>query len=67
MKIYELVILKKLRLSEKFPRSILCAWKLALGIGIIKLSTIIAIIVFKLYLEHKRLQMKVSKIITVNK
>ena len=66
MNIYELLILKKLGLSEKFPRKILYMKKSALGIEIMKLLTMIVIIVVKLYLGYKKLGTKVGKIITIN-
>ena len=47
MKIYEPTILKKLGFSVKFPHNILYAWKLALGIGIIKSSTVIKTLALK--------------------
>ena len=54
------VILVKLGLSEKFLRIILYARKTALGIGIMKPSTIIAILVIKLYLGHKRADNRIA-------
>ena len=54
MRISEPVILVKLELNKKFPRIILYTRKIALGIEIMKLSTIIVLLVIKLYLEHKR-------------
>ena len=54
MNISEPVLLKKLGLSEKFPREILYARKSALGVGLLKPSTIITILTLKLYLEHMR-------------
>ena len=56
MKIYKSIILRKLRLSEKFLQRILYARKLALGVGLMKLSIIIAIMALKLYLGYKRLE-----------
>jgi hypothetical protein len=52
MKIYEVPILKKIGLSAKFPRQILYVRKAALGVGIIKPSTIINTLAIKLYIEH---------------
>ena len=54
MKISELVLLKKLELSEKFPREILYARKSALGVGLLKPSTIITILTLKIYTYKKR-------------
>ena len=67
MKIYEPIILNKLRLSKKFLRKILYAQKSALGIGIMKLSIIIVIMSLRLYLEHKRLSTKVGRMISANR
>ena len=47
------VILRKLGLSEWFPRDVLYLRKTALGVGIIKPSTIIDILALKLYVGHK--------------
>ena len=67
MRIYEPVILNKLSLSKKFPRWVLYARKSALSVRLMKLPTMIIIIVLKLYLSYKRLQINIAKIITVNK
>ena len=45
----------KLRLSRKFPRLILYSRKSALGVGIIKPSTIIDMLKAKQYIGHKRM------------
>ena len=55
MKIYKLVLLVKLDLSKKFPRNILYTRKIALEVGIMKPSIIIAVLAIKLYLGYKRL------------
>jgi hypothetical protein len=52
MKIYEEPILKKIGLSAKFSRQILYAWKSALGVGIIRPSTIINTLAIKLYFRN---------------
>jgi len=56
MQICESTLLKKLRLSEKFPRRILYARKSELGVGILKPTTMIAILALKLYLGHKKMK-----------
>ena len=66
MKIYEPVLLVKLGLSEKFPRRMLHARKLALDVEIIKPSTIIAILAIKFYLGHKRSKDRIAQIIEIN-
>ena len=67
MKIYELVILAKLGLSKKFPHKVLHARKLAFGVGILKLTTIITFLALKLYLRYKRFKDKIVEIIKINK
>ena len=47
MKICEPVLLKKLGLSDKFPREMLYARKLALGVGLMKPSIIVYILAFQ--------------------
>ena len=54
MRISELTLLKKLELSEKFPRNILYTKKSQLGVGIMKPSTIITVLALKLYLGYRR-------------
>ena len=54
-------------LSEKFLRQISYARKIALGVGLMKLTTMIVILALKLYLGHKRLEMNIEKIININK
>ena len=61
--ICEKTILNKLGLSEKFPRDILYARKSALGIGLLKPTTIIAILATKLYVGHMRKNDRISNII----
>ena len=52
-KIYELVILQKLRLSANFPRLVLYSRKSALRVGLIAPRTIINGSAMKLYLEYQ--------------
>ena len=66
IKISELVLLKKLGLSENFPREILYARKSALGVGLLKPSTIITILTLKLYLGHMRKDDRIAWIIKIN-
>ena len=66
MKISETTLLRKVGLSEKFPRKILYARKLQLGVGILKPSTILTILSLKLYLGHRRNQDDISKQIIIN-
>jgi len=63
----ESTLLKKLGLSENFPRKILYSRKSELGVGILKPSTIITILALKLYLGHKRNEDRISNIIIINK
>ena len=65
-KISEPAILRKLGLSEKFPRRILYTKKSQLGVGILQLLTIIAILSLKLYLGHKRSDNNIRKQISIN-
>ena len=67
MQISKSILLKKLGLSEKFPRKILYSRKSELGVGILKPRMIIAILALKLYLEHKRNEDRISNIIAINK
>jgi len=59
-------ILNKLGLSKKFLRDILYARKSALGIGLLKPTTIIAILAAKLYVGHMRKNNRISNIIQIN-
>ena len=66
IRIYELIILRKLNLSSKFLRRIFYARKSLLGIGIMKPSIIVDTLVLKLYISHKRQNSRISKIIQAN-
>ena len=66
MKISEATLLRKLGLSKRFPRKILCTRKSQLGAGILKPTTIMTILSLKLYLGHLRFEDEVSKQIRVN-
>jgi len=63
IKIYEPTILQKLRLSKNFPSRILYARKSTLGIGIMKLSTIVDTLALKLYIGYKRQSSRISILI----
>ena len=65
-KIYEPVILKKMGLSEKFPRSALYSRKTALGVGLMAPNTIMNALALKLYLGHNRSNSALSKVIKIN-
>ena len=67
MKIYKLVILKKLGFSKKFLYYILYTWKIVLGIGLFKLFVIIAILALKLYLGYKRMRLDLAELIDIIK
>jgi len=64
--ISESTILRKLGLSEKFPREILYSRKSALGIGLLKPTTIIAILAMKLCIGHMRMNDRIATILTIN-
>jgi len=65
-KIYEPVILRKLQLSEKFPRDVLYMRNSALGIGLLKPTTIIDSLSLKLYVGHQRAKTKIANMIQIN-
>ena len=65
-RIYEPVLLKKLGLSENFPRSVLYSRKTALGVGLLAPRTIIDALALKLYLGHKRANDRIAKVTQIN-
>jgi len=65
-KIYEPILLRKMNLSEKFPRHVLYSRKTALGVGLLAPSTIVDILSVKLYMGHQRMNSRVSKMIQIN-
>jgi len=66
--LYELTILWKLHLSEKFPYCILYARKDTLGIRLIIPNTVLHILATKLYIRHGRASNNISRIInTIDK
>ena len=66
MKIYEESILKKIGLSAKFPRQILYARKSALGVGIMRPSTIVNTLAIKLYIRHQQKKSRLASFININ-
>ena len=64
-KIYEPIILQKLKLSKKFPRKILYARKSVLGVGLMAPSTVLDILAIRAYVGHQRGESGVSKIIQI--
>ena len=66
IKISEATLLQKLGLSKRFPRKILYTQKSQLGVGILRLSTIMTILSLKLYIGHLRYGDEVSKQICIN-
>jgi len=65
-RIYEPILLRKMKLSEKFPRNVLYSRKTALGVGLLAPRTIVDILSLKLYIGHQRMKSKVSEIIQIN-
>jgi len=61
-RICEPVLLKKLGLSENFPRSVLYSRKTALGVGLLAPRIIIDALALKLYLGHKRANDRIAKV-----
>ena len=55
-----------MEVSQKFLKEILYAWKEVLGIGLLKPTTIIAILVMKLYFRHHRKTDYIVHIININ-
>ena len=64
--IHESVIFNKIGLSVKFLRKVLCAEKLALGVGLVAPRTIMSILSLKLCLSHQRRETRVSRLIEIN-
>ena len=57
---------KKMGLSEKFPRDVLCVRKLALGVRLTSPITIMNALALKLHAEHNIIEGEVSKTIKIN-
>lgn len=64
--IYEQLLIDKLKLGSKFPRSVLYINKNVLGIGLMALNTILEILSLKLFFRHTRLDSNTNKLIEVN-
>ena len=62
-KLYETTIAKKLRLGSNFPRAAMHSRKSAVGIGLVKPKTVIAILACKLHVGNVRAKTKIGKII----
>ena len=60
------MILRKLNLSERFPRKVLYMRNSALGVGLMAPRTIVDVLALKLYVGHQRARSKVAKIIQIN-
>ena len=67
IQMYEPVLLRKIKLSEKFPRNVLYLRKTALEIGLLALRTIVDILSLKLCIGNQRLSSKVVQLIQINK
>ena len=65
-KIYKPVVLKKMKLSAKFPRNILCTRQSTLGVGLMSKKTIMNALALKLYIRHNRFESNVLKISKIN-
>ena len=65
-RIYEMPIIKKFQLNRNFPKSLLYAWKLFLGLGLISLQTAIDILALKGYFGNKRVHRNVIIMIDIN-
>ena len=66
MKIYESAIMQKIKLGEKSPEACPCLRQIALRLSLMKSRTIIAVLALKLYTGHKRLEIKASRMTSVN-
>ena len=64
---YGPTILRKLQLSEKFPRKVLYSIKTSLEVELLAPRTIVDILVLKLYVGYQRVDLKLEKIIKISK
>ena len=55
-----------MELGDEFPRKLLCAHKISLGVGLIAPNAVIDMLATRLWVENKRLQGDLSKIIEVH-
>ena len=60
--IYEILLLNKLQLGEKFPRKVLYTRYTVLGLGIIQPKTAIVIATFYLYFRNIRIRSNTSNV-----
>ena len=65
MKLSKRVLVKKIGLGENFPREVLYSRKSALGVGLLKPTTVLAILSMKLYVGHMRMEDQMSKMIRI--
>ena len=65
MKISDKVLLRKIGLSEKFPRKMLYNRNSALGVGLIKLSRMVFILVLKFYISYIISQDRILNLIRI--
>ena len=66
-KLYEKIIVKKLRLEETFLRYVLYTRQNVVEIGLIKPETAIAMLKVKLYIRNIRSNTRITNLIKVNK
>ena len=67
MLISEITLLRKMELSEKVPRKMLCARKSALGASLMKPSAIALTLVMKLYVGHARANDRLANCMQTNR
>ena len=65
-KIYELPIIRKMRLGDNFPRKLLYVKKSALGVGLIEPATVIDYLAIKLYVGNKRAKGELTSVINIH-
>ena len=65
-KIYEGPMLKKINLSEKFPRTLMYVDKRACGLGLMRPKTTMDILKLKLHIGNGRLESNVNDVVKVN-
>ena len=65
-RINKVAFLRKVELSEKFPRVVLYSRKAVLGLGLMKLSTIIETLVLKQYFSYQQSSIELAILIQTN-
>jgi len=65
MKLSETFLLQKLKLSVKMPREVLYTRKSALGVGLMKPSTIIAVLALQSYFGHMRMEGVTAQMVNI--